>query len=93
MKTMLTQFLSRFSTITVQRSASYVKDIDLHRLNFRFENNKLSIKAQIEGTDLYETYITIHTLKNIELKLLHVCSCISQDNYTWYLQCYFLMYE
>ncbi|MFW2077017.1 SNF2-related protein [Acinetobacter sp. ULE_I010] len=64
MKTTLTQFLSRFSTITVQRSASYVKDIDLHRLNVRFENNKLSIKAQIEGTDLYETYITIHTLKN-----------------------------
>lgn len=71
--TTLTQFLSRFSSGTIQRSLNYVKKIELASLDTHLENNRLDIEAQIEGTDWYETFIRVDLAKS---KITdNECSC------------------
>ncbi len=73
MMTTLTQFLTHFSTATIQRSLSYVKKIDLQTLDVHLENNRLDIEAQIIGNDLYETFIRIDLVRNKIIE--NECSC------------------
>ncbi|AYO55531.1 DEAD/DEAH box helicase [Acinetobacter wuhouensis] len=69
----LNQFLSRFSTATIQRSVSYVKKIDLKSLEIYPDRDNLVIEAQVQGTDYYETAVIFNPLKN---KIVDTdCSC------------------
>ena len=47
----LINFLSRFSTATLQRSLSYAKHIDRETIEFFEEKDGVTMYAQIEGTD------------------------------------------
>ena len=60
----LSQFLSHFSTATIQRSLNYVKKIELANLDTHLENNRLEIETQIKGTDWYDTFIRIDLTTN-----------------------------
>lgn len=69
----LNKFLSRFSSITIQRSASYVQHIDLETLDIMTEGPTTVAYAQIEGTDYYDTTIEYHSTLN---RLTETdCSC------------------
>lgn len=69
----LSQFLSHFSTATIQRSLNYVKKIELANLDTHLENNRLEIETQIKGTDWYDTFIRIDLTTN---KITdNECSC------------------
>ena len=69
----LNQFLSRFSTATIQRSMSYAKKIDLKSLEIYPDRDNLVIEAQVQGTDYYETAVIYNPLKN---KIVDTdCSC------------------
>jgi uncharacterized Zn finger protein len=60
----LINFLSRFSTATLQRSLSYAKHIDRETIEFFEENDDVTMYAQIEGTDYYDTAITYNLKKD-----------------------------
>lgn len=60
----LTNFLSRFSTATIQRSLSYAKHIDRETIEFFEEKDGVTMYAQIEGTDYYDTAITYNLKKD-----------------------------
>lgn len=60
----LINFLSRFSTATLQRSQSYAKHIDRKTIEFFEENDDVTMYAQIEGTDYYDTAITYNLKKD-----------------------------
>ena len=61
---LLINFLSRFSTATLQRSLSYAKHIDRETIEFFEENDDVTMYAQIEGTDYYDTAITYNLKKD-----------------------------
>ncbi|MEB3754565.1 DEAD/DEAH box helicase [Acinetobacter sp. MD2(2019)] len=67
------QFFSRFSAVTLQRSMSYVKKIDLNTLEINHVGNEIEIHAQISGTNVYESaiYYNVKKQKIIETD----CSC------------------
>ncbi|RYL23028.1 DEAD/DEAH box helicase [Acinetobacter piscicola] len=69
----LSQFLSRFSTVTLQRSLNYVKKIDVANLETHLDNNRLDIEAQIEGNDWYDTFIRVDLNKSSIID--NECSC------------------
>lgn len=60
----LINFLSRFSTATLQRSLSYAKHIDRETIEFFEEKDGVTMYAQIEGTDYYDTAITYNPQKD-----------------------------
>ena len=60
----LINFLSCFSTATLQRSQSYAKHIDRKTIEFFEENDDVTMYAQIEGTDYYDTAITYNLKKD-----------------------------
>ncbi|MBS5992616.1 MAG: SWIM zinc finger family protein, partial [Acinetobacter baumannii] len=60
----LINFLSRFSTATLHRSLSYAKHIDRETIEFFEENDDVTMYAQIEGTDYYDTAITYNPQKD-----------------------------
>ena len=60
----LINFLSRFSTATIQRSLSYAKHIDRETIEFFEEKDDVTMYAQIEGTDYYDTAITYNLKKD-----------------------------
>ena len=60
----LINFLSRFSTATIQRSLSYAKHIDRETIEFFEEKDGVTMYAQIEGTDYYDTAITYNPQKD-----------------------------
>ena len=60
----LINFLSRFSTATIQRSLSYAKHIDRETIEFFEESGDVTMYAQIEGTDYYDTAITYNPKKD-----------------------------
>ena len=60
----LINFLSRFSTATIQRSLSYAKHIDRETIEFFEESGDVTMYAQIEGTDYYDTAITYNLKKD-----------------------------
>ena len=57
----LMQFLSRFSAAAIQRSLNYMDKIDLETIEFFKEGVSISMYAQIEGTDYYDTVITYNS--------------------------------
>ncbi|WP_374570616.1 SNF2-related protein [Acinetobacter sp.] len=57
----LMQFLSRFSAAAIQRSLNYMDKIDLETIEFFKEGVCISMYAQIEGTDYYDTVITYNS--------------------------------
>ncbi|AOA56920.1 DEAD/DEAH box helicase [Acinetobacter larvae] len=69
----LNNFLSCFNKATIQRSASYVEQIDLSTLDIMTENDITFVYAQIEGTDYYDTTIFYHSVLD---RLVDTdCSC------------------
>ena len=55
---LLINFLSRFSTATLQRSLSYAKHIDRETIEFFEENDDVTMYAQIEGLYFNRCFIT-----------------------------------
>ena len=60
----LIDFVSRCSTATVQRRLSYAKHIDRETIEFFEEKDDVTMYAQIEGTDYYDTAITYNPQKD-----------------------------
>ena len=60
----LINFLSRFSTATIQRSLSYAKHINRETIEFFEEKDDVTMYAQVEGTDYYDTAITYNLKKD-----------------------------
>ncbi|MFM6906715.1 MAG: SNF2-related protein [Acinetobacter tjernbergiae] len=74
----LMEFLSRFSTVTIQRSANYMQQIDPNSLDLFDDGKNKVLYAQIEGNDYYDTTIT-YSVKNDRL-IDTDCSCPVGDD-------------
>ena len=74
----LMEFLSRFSTVTIQRSANYIQQIDPNSLDLFDDGKNKVLYAQIEGSDYYDTTIT-YSVKNDRL-IDTDCSCPVGDH-------------